>query len=303
MPLPLTILAPAKVNLSLEVLGRHPDGYHEVRAVLQAVGLFDELRLAPADDLSLVVEPPGAAPVEANLALEAAAALRSAARVHAGARVTLAKRIRAAAGLGGGSSDAAAALLGLRRLWRLPLPDEALAEVAAALGSDIPFFLRGGTALATGRGGDLHPLPPPAEPYAVLLLAADPPGSPAKTARLYSLIEPAHYSNGEATAEAVRRIRAGERIGPAVRNVFDAVAAHAHPGHEARRHAFESAGARNVCLAGAGPSLFALAQDAAEAAAIRDRLTAQGYDTRAVPMLPAWSGAGLSADADAARVE
>ena len=296
MPAPLTLLAPAKVNLSLEVLGRRADGYHEVRTILQAVGLCDEVRLSSADDLSLAVEPPGAAPVDgANLALWAAIGLRRATDFPGGARIELVKRIPAAAGLGGGSSDAAAVLLGLRRLWGLALSDDALAEVAAVLGSDIPFFLRGGTASASGRGDELEPLPPPREPYAVLLLASDTPGAQAKTARMYGLLERAHYSDGAATGEVARRLSAGEPVSPAVRNVFDAVAAQAHPGHEARLRAFEAAGARNPCLAGAGPSLFALARDAAEATAIRDRLAAQGYDARAVPTLSAWGGEGLGA--------
>ncbi len=295
MPAPLTLLAPAKVNLSLEVVGRRSDGYHEVRTILQAVGLCDEVRLHHADGLSLAVEPPGAAPVDGNLALDAANAQRDAAGVRAGARIELVKRIPAAAGLGGGSSDAAAALLGLRRLWRLALSDEALAEIAAPLGSDVPFFLRGGAALASGRGGDLEALPPPVEPYAVLLLASEPPGPSGKTARMYGLLERAHYSDGAVTREAACRLRAGEPVSSAVRNVFDAVAAQAHPGHEARLRAFEAAGARNPRLAGAGPSLFALVQDEAEAAAICDRLTGQGYDACAAPMLPAWGGEGLGA--------
>ena len=287
--------------------------------------MCDEVRLEPAADLalgveagaapavgvSLVVEPPGAAPVEGNLVIEAARALRDAvgarlgARAEAGggacgqapegARVTLVKRIPAAGGLGGGSSDAAAVLLGLRRLWGLSISDEALAEIAASLGSDVPFFLRGGTALATGRGADLEALPSPVEPYAVLLLASDPPGPQAKTARLYGLLDAAHYSGGEATAEVARRLRAGEAVGAAGRNVFDAMAGRAHPGHEARLRAFEEAGGRNPRLAGAGPSLFALARDAGEAGAVRDRLAAQGYEACAAPVLSAWSGEGLAA--------
>ena len=268
--------------------------------------MCDEVRLEPAADLalgvepgaapavgvSLVVEPPGEAPVESNLVIEAARALRDAAGVRAGARITLVKRIPAAAGLGGGSSDAAAALLGLRRLWGLAVSDEALAEIAASLGSDVPFFLRGGTALATGRGADLEALPSPVEPYAVLLLASDPPGPQAKTARLYGLLDAAHYSGGEATAEVARRLRAGEAVGAAGRNVFDAVARRAHPGHDARLRAFREAGGRNLCLAGAGPSLFALARDAGEAAAVRDGLAAQGYEACAAPVLSAWGGGG-----------
>ena len=166
--------APAKVNLTFEALGRRADGYHEVRTVLHAVSLADEIAFAPADDLSLVAEPlvaepPGdgalssaaSAPTGGdNLVLRAARLLRREAGVTAGAAIRLRKRIPVAAGLGGGSSDAAATLRGLRRLWGLDLDADALRELAAQLGSDVPFFVTGGAALAEGRGERLTPLPP-----------------------------------------------------------------------------------------------------------------------------------------------
>ena len=159
----IRLQAPAKINLTLEVLGRRADGYHEVRTVLAAVDIADELELSEADGLALTVEPEGAVPVEDNLVLRAAALLRDAAPAGAGAAIVLHKRIPVAGGLGGGSSDAAAALLGLRRLWDLDLSDRTLAELAALLGADVPFFLRGGTALAAGRGEQLTVLPQPFE--------------------------------------------------------------------------------------------------------------------------------------------
>ena len=287
----LRLLAPAKVNLTLEVLGRRPDGYHEVRTVMQAVDLCDELLLAPSKELSLSVTPADAAPVEANLVLRAAEALAARAGVTDGAAITLRKHIPTAAGLGGGSSDAGATLLGLRRLWDLAVEDGELAEIAASLGSDVPFFLCGGTALATGRGETLLPLPPPQEGAAVLL-APGAPGLEDKTRRLYGMLRPEHYAAGEATDEVVGRLHAGEPIAEMLVNAFEAVAADAYAAHGEYRSALP----RSV-LAGAGPSVFALFANETEARLAADRLARQGYNAFAAGMLPAWGPEGLEVDA------
>src|SRR3989304_2871845 len=155
----VVLSAAAKVNLALEVLGKRPDGYHELATVMQAVDLSDRLGLRDADDLELVSRAPGVPTDAPNVAGGAAVALREAARLGRGVRITLDKRIPVAAGLGGGSTDAAAVLVGLNRLWRLRWPVARLGEVAIRLGMDVPFFLRGGAALATGRGETLDPLP------------------------------------------------------------------------------------------------------------------------------------------------
>ena len=175
--------APAKVNLTFEALGRRADGYHEVRTVLHAISLADEIAFAPADDLRFAVESPDAgarssaasAPAgDDNLVLRAARLLRREAGVKAGATIRLRKRIPVAAGLGGGSSDAATTLRGLRRLWGLDLDADALRELAAQLGSDVPFFVTGGAALAEGRGERLTPLPP--AQGGVVVMASPPDG-------------------------------------------------------------------------------------------------------------------------------
>src|SRR5262249_27413282 len=144
--------AAAKVNLVLEVLGKREDGYHELATVMQAVELSDRVTIEDAAGLELESRVPGVPTDGRNLALSAAAALRQAAGITRGARITLDKRIPVAAGLGGGSADAAAVLVGLNRLWRLRWPVTRLEEVATGLGMDVPFFLHGGRALATGRG-------------------------------------------------------------------------------------------------------------------------------------------------------
>jgi hypothetical protein len=145
----ISVRCPAKVNLHLEVLGRRPDGNHELRTVFAAVGLFDELETRPAAAgvLELEVEPAGAAPMgDDNLVVRAARELAAAAGIRAGARIRLRKAIPAAAGLGGGSSDAAGALVALARLWGCAGSFGELRGIAARLGADVPFFLLGGVA-------------------------------------------------------------------------------------------------------------------------------------------------------------
>ena len=208
----MRLRAPAKINLSLEVLGRRPDGYHEVRSVLQAVDLADWVEIEEADALTLHVEPEGAAPAEENLVLNAAQLLRGATGATRGAAITLRKQIPVAAGLGGGSSDAAAALLGLGRLWALDLDQAQLGALAARLGSDVPFFLGGATALASGRGEQLEELPAPVERFAVIVTPTTG-GDERKTARMYGLLDSRAYSDGSRTAETARRIHAGEPVG------------------------------------------------------------------------------------------
>ena len=122
--------------------------------------------------------------------MQAGRLLRVASGEQRGAAITLRKRIPVAAGLGGGSSDAAAALLGLRKLWGLDMPEGELAAIASRLGSDVPFFLHGGTALASGRGDVLTPLPQPVEPFAVVVTPPNEPDEGHKTARLYGLLKP-----------------------------------------------------------------------------------------------------------------
>jgi 4-diphosphocytidyl-2-C-methyl-D-erythritol kinase len=286
----LSLWAPAKVNLCLEVLGRRRDGYHEVRTVLQAVDLADRLTFELDSALSLVVEPPGAVAAEGNLALRAAELLQQEAGVTAGALITLSKQIPVAVGLGGGSSDAAATLLGLRRLWGLDLSEQRLLALAARLGSDVPFFIRGGTALGSGRGTELTRLPTPSEGWAVLLI---PQGTPQedKTARLYALLTPADFMPGASHSDnVVRRLHSRRPLSRTLFNVFESVAPVAYPSYAAHRNAFGDA---DVLLAGAGPAFFALAADEAEARGLQTRLVDQGYRAHAVCFLPPWDLAGV----------
>jgi 4-diphosphocytidyl-2-C-methyl-D-erythritol kinase len=161
----LCVSAAAKINLHLQVVGRRPDKYHELRTLFQSIDLWDELWAEPATDgcLALEVEPEGAVDVEGNLVLHAARELWQRVGSRPGARLRLVKRIPVGAGLGGGSADAAAALVLLDRMWSLGLDSAELHERAAKLGSDVPFFLVGGLALGVGRGEEVIPLPDLAE--------------------------------------------------------------------------------------------------------------------------------------------
>ncbi|MGH9690659.1 MAG: 4-(cytidine 5'-diphospho)-2-C-methyl-D-erythritol kinase [Candidatus Acidiferrales bacterium] len=150
----------AKINLCLRVMGRRPDGYHELRTIFQAISLRDTLELSLASSPGITLETDDAAlPTgRENLVYRAIEAIRSEIGFHRGIRAYLEKRIPVARGLGGGSSDAAAALIGMSRLTEKKIPLERLMRIAAGLGADVPFFLFGGRALATNRGDEIYPL-------------------------------------------------------------------------------------------------------------------------------------------------
>ncbi len=159
---PITVRAFAKINLSLRVKDRRADGFHELQTIFQAVDLYDRVTCAPRrGPMEIRCDTPGVPTDRTNIVWKAAARLWQAAGRDGDPRdivITLEKRIPVRAGLGGGSSNAAAALLGLRGLWKLPVSDEQLYAVAAELGSDVPYFFIGGTALGLGRGDEVYAL-------------------------------------------------------------------------------------------------------------------------------------------------
>jgi 4-diphosphocytidyl-2-C-methyl-D-erythritol kinase len=154
----LTVPSFAKINLHLQVVGRRPDGFHDLCTVFQTTSLHDTLTVSRSDEIRLTCGDRGLAVDASNLVVHAAMLLREAAGISDGAAIHLDKRIPAPGGLGGGSSNAAMALLLLRKLWDLDMTIEELHPIAAALGSDVPFFLYGGTALGMGRGEVVEPI-------------------------------------------------------------------------------------------------------------------------------------------------
>jgi len=160
----IRIRAFAKINLRLDILGKRPDGYHELRTIFQSVSLHDELRLRSSSNSGIALTVLGndslsREPLHKNLVYAAIHALRRELKVRSGVEIELRKTVPAGRGLGGGSSDAAAALRGYLRLTRRSVPDHRLMEIAATLGADVPFFLFGGRALGIGRGDEIYPLP------------------------------------------------------------------------------------------------------------------------------------------------
>jgi 4-diphosphocytidyl-2-C-methyl-D-erythritol kinase len=274
----------AKLNLVLEVLGRRADGYHELATVFHSLNLTDTLTVSPAAALHVLCARPELSG-RANAAWSAARLLRSQAGLGIGARIEIEKRIPIAAGLGGGSADAAGALLLLNRFWRLDWPNERLMPLAAALGADVPFCLQGGCALAGGRGDELAPLPPLQESWCVLLVP--PFALEGKTARLYALLGPEHYTDGSRAARLAQEIAQGRPLEPGLLfNAFDAVAEWAYPGIDRYRDALQALGAPSPHLCGSGPALFALAPDQRAALRWAQALRDAGHEAYAVPLVP-----------------
>jgi 4-diphosphocytidyl-2-C-methyl-D-erythritol kinase len=263
----MQIEAPAKINLFLRVVRRREDGYHEIETLFQAIGLADTLTFAPAPEgeFALACDDPSLQTDASNLVCRAAAALRAASRTDAGAHVTLTKRIPAGGGLGGGSSDAAATLLGLRQLWGLPLTDAALHDLAASLGSDIPFFLHGGTALATGRGEILTPLPDP--PPLALVLVTPPFGVATPAAyRAWRATDDAGLPDIAACRDALmggdwQRTVCLDALAATLRNDLEPGVFATHPELERIRQRLLAAGAVAARMTGSGSTLFALARE------------------------------------------
>ena len=275
----MSVTAAAKVNLSLEVLGKRADGYHELATVMQAVDLADRLVLEDAEELTLTSSSPGIPTDAGNLALRAAVALREAAKADRGVHIRLDKRIPVAAGLGGGSSDAAAVLLGLNRLWALRWPLARLTEVAVTLGMDVPFFLRGGVALGTGRGETLTSIG--GMPLALVLVN---PGTSLSTAAVYGRVTPAMYSSGrhaQAMVEALR-IRRTRQVAATLYNGLESAASGVSPDVGRMRAALLAAGAVGALMSGSGPTVFGVARSFEHARQIRARLVRPPWECWAV---------------------
>ena len=278
----LRLSAAAKVNLALEVLNKRPDGYHEIATVMQAVDLSDRLTLDDADVMEVRTTSSGVPTDDRNLALRAALALREASGVRRGVRIALDKRIPVAAGLGGGSTDAAAVLLGLNRLWRLRWPMARLTEVATRLGMDVPFFLRGGIAMATGRGEHIRRVAGGA-----LALVLVNPKFPASTAEMYARVTPAMYTDGTRTHAVVSALtsRRPARVAASLYNGLEPAAAAAYPQIARMRAALMAAGALGALMSGSGPTVFGVARSYEQARQIRARLARASWDCWAVRTL------------------
>lgn len=272
----LMLRAYAKINLALEILGRRDDGFHDLVSVTQTISLADTLTAEPSADLTVSMLPPLVADGE-NLVRRTAELLAAEAGCLPRARLTIDKRIPLAAGLGGGSSDAAAALLLLDRLWGAgPGRRRALAPLAAQLGSDVTLFLAGGSSLIQGRGERVDHLPA-ARPFWLVLVNPDL-SPPDKTRALYRALQPSEWGDGTRTLALAQTIRAGAPLAPdQLVNTFDGAASRVYPGFTDLRARLHALTGRPFHLTGAGPSLFALCDDAQSARAVAKAAAPAGW--------------------------
>ncbi len=274
----------AKINLSLEILNRRDDGFHNIVTVLQTVDLSDELEFHAANDISVEGDIE-MIPNDENLVYRAAHALRNEIGTDQGARIKVRKRIPMAAGLGGGSSDAAATLLGLCQLWEHRMGRSELLAIAANLGSDVPFFLYGGTALAEGRGERVSPVPTLRDSDFVLVVP--PLEMAAKTATIYRGLDRSDFTDGELTKALVRVLRKKQSLSQEyLYNALTRVALNKFDELVDYWSRFELAGASNIQLCGAGPTLFSLVGSRQEAELLQRGCGAEGLEAFVVSAQP-----------------
>ena len=255
----LKLPAFAKLNWMLKVLGRRPDGYHQIETVLQTISLYDSLSFGrSADtDITFTCDDPDLPGDRSNLVSRAAHALKSRYSVSDGAQIHLEKRIPVGSGLGGGSSDAAIALKGLNHIWNLQLSKDQLSEVAAQLGADVPFFLYGGTALGLGSGTEIQPLADAPDKVLLVLM----PNTKVSTKSAYdSLNAPSLTTvNRDTILSSSRRPADFDLSYPyGLKNDFESVVFRSNPEIERAKAALVKAGARHALLAGSGASVFGL---------------------------------------------
>ena len=253
----------AKINLDLRVLGKRPDGYHELRTIFQTISLADRLELVFTPERKTSIEIDDALSIPDNLAVRAARLALAAMRVTGKVEIHLVKRIPMGAGLGGGSSDAAAILLALPVLAGRALSLERLSQLAAQLGSDVNFFLQGGTALGIGRGHEVFSLPDAPARRAVLVA----PGTHVSTADAYRRLSP-HLTSESQQNKIFSfgcQVWAGG-VSPAACNDFEAVVFRQHPGLAALKKKLLRAGAVLALMSGSGSAIFGLFRTGAEVA-------------------------------------
>jgi 4-diphosphocytidyl-2-C-methyl-D-erythritol kinase len=265
----------AKVNYALEVLGARPDGYHELLTVFQSISLYDEVEIERADrGFELVVEPKGAetGPPEKNTVYKAHRLLTELTGGRIPVRVLLRKGIPTGAGLGGGSSDAAATLVGLNELFGLELSDAELNEAGLGAGADVPFCIGGGTAVGRGVGEVLSPLPPPPPHHLVVAK----PAAGAGTARIYRAYDERLGEKKSSVAPVVKALREGSlgTLAKGLGNDLTPVTSDIVPEVRKLEEELLRAGALGAAMSGTGTAVYAIFGSAAEARATERRLRA-----------------------------
>ncbi|MCQ6276713.1 4-(cytidine 5'-diphospho)-2-C-methyl-D-erythritol kinase [Bacillus sp. V3B] len=255
----LLVKAPAKINLSLDVLYKRPDGYHEVEMIMTTIDLADRLELTLLDqnEIKIISHNRFVPDDHRNLAYQAALLLKKRFSVQKGVAITIEKVIPVAAGLAGGSSDAAAALRGLNKLWGLGLTMAELAELGAEIGSDVSFCVYGGTALAKGRGEIISHLPAPPTCWVVLAK----PFIGVSTADVYRRLDLGRIHHPD-TKKMLQAIEAGQftDVCSNLGNVLEDVTLKLYPEVALIKDQMKRFGADSVLMSGSGPTVFGLVQ-------------------------------------------
>ncbi|OKH27018.1 4-(cytidine 5'-diphospho)-2-C-methyl-D-erythritol kinase [Chroogloeocystis siderophila] len=290
-----SLIAPAKINLYLEIIGDRPDGYHELAMILQSINLADQIdiRAASTDTIRVRCEHPQVPTDKSNLAYKAAALMANqfpdAFAQYGGVEITINKQIPVAAGLAGGSTNAAAVLVGIDLLWELGLTQSELEELAGKLGSDVPFCIAGGTAIATGRGNELSPLPNLDHLHLVLGKYRSLAVSTAWAYQTYrqqfgdSYLTDTHSLTSRATAvhsgpivKAIIR-KDSVQIAEKLHNDLERVVLPEYPQVAQLRQVFQEAGGNGTLMSGSGPTVFALCESYEQAQQV------QQYVRKAIP--------------------
>lgn len=303
-----SLIAPAKINLYLEIIGDRPDGYHELAMVLQGIDLADRIDINAngVDQFRLHCDHPEVPADESNLAYKAASLMAQefpdAFEQYGGVNITIHKHIPVGAGLAGGSTNGAAVLVGLDLIWGLGLTQGELQDLAAKLGSDVPFCIAGGTAIATGRGEQLSPLPSIDSLYAVLAkyrsLSVSTVWAYQTYRKQFGESYPPIAQTSSATATSTppkQRAHAGEivtaimhhdgaKIGKLLHNDLEKVVLPAYPQVLQLRETLQSLSTLGVMMSGSGPTVFALAGSQAEAKHLQQQIQAALPD----PDLQTW---------------
>ena len=247
----------AKINLHLQVVGRRADGFHDLCTVFQTISLHDKLSVAPAGEIQMTCGDDRLPADERNLVMRAALSLRHKTGVQCGARIHLDKRIPAPGGLGGGSSNAAMALLALRKLWSLPLTIDQLHPIAASLGADVPFFLYGGTALGMGRGEVIEPIEDFREDF-MLVVAPD---VAVATREAFKRLNARALTKQEAKRKLqICRfdLESADFKYTSFKNDFETTVFAAYPEVERVKNTLLDLGSERAMLSGSGGSVFAI---------------------------------------------
>jgi 4-diphosphocytidyl-2-C-methyl-D-erythritol kinase len=273
------VQAYAKINLTLDILGKRTDEYHELATVMQTVDLYDTICLSATEDNQVQIEcTMPELSNDDNLATRAVDLVRQRLGISQGVMIELHKGIPIAAGLGGGSSDAAAVLLALQHWWQLQLSPMDLLDIASSLGSDVPFFLIGGLALCEGRGERVTPLSShwPRTMRWLLLLK---PAISVSTAAVFRNLPASDYTDGMHSRAVFTALHAGQTPElEHLHNCFERSVLESYPEVALSREAFLRAGASFVRLSGTGPTLFAPFPDLTLADKVQKQLQTEGYE-------------------------